>query len=131
MWKWFAFGVLALPLAVFLAFVGYHKVFSSMVDLARYGAYTAHLPELMGRIIGCAEIASAAALLIGIIPNWRKGVRPAGLFIILSQIASSIIHFQHAETGALPQNAVIAIVAAALIGLTRDSDRARAEATAP
>ncbi len=129
--KRIAYASLALPLLAFMAFVGYHKVFSSMADLARYGAYTAHLPEWMGRILGFAEMASAAALLAGIMPGWRKGVKPAGIFIILSQILSSIIHVQHGETAALPQNAVIALVAALLIWLCRPRPSENAGSIAP
>ncbi len=131
MGKQIFYAMLALPLLAFMAFVGYHKVFSSIADLARYGAYTAHLPEWIGRILGFAEMASAAALLAGVMPGWRKGVKPAGIFIILSQILSSIIHVQHGETTALPQNAMIALVAALLIWLCRGQPSESAESTAP
>lgn len=114
-----AYAVLALPLAAFFAFVGWHKIFSSMADLAKYGAYTAHLPEWIGRAMGIGEVASALAVVIGIHPAWRRFVPMACGFIILSQILSSIIHMQHDEMAALPQNAVIAVMAAALVWLCR------------
>jgi DoxX-like family len=113
------YAVIALPMAAFFAFVGYHKVFSSMADLARYGAYTAHLPEWIGRIAGLGEIASAAAILAGINPKWRKALPMACGFVILSQIVSSIIHIQHDELAALRQNGVIAVVALVMIWLGR------------
>jgi hypothetical protein len=114
------YTLITLPIAAFFAFVGYHKAFSSMADLARYGAYTAHLPEWIGRILGWAEIASTLALLAGINPQWRSRlVPPAGWFIILSQVVSSFIHIQHDEMSALPQNAVIALAAAVLIWISK------------
>jgi hypothetical protein len=112
--------VIALPLAAFFAFVGWHKAFSPMADLARYGAYTAHLPEWIGRIAGWAEMASALALLAGINPKWRVALPWAAAFIIVSQIFSTIIHVQHDEMGSLPQNAVLSIAAAGLIILSRN-----------
>lgn len=113
------YAVIALPVAAFFAFVGYHKVFSSMADLARYGAYTAHLPEWIGRIAGLGEIASAAAMLAGINPNWRRALPIACGFVIVSQIVSSIIHIQHDELAALRQNGAIAVAAMVLIFLCR------------
>jgi uncharacterized membrane protein YphA (DoxX/SURF4 family) len=113
------YAVIALPMAAFFAFVGYHKVFASMADLARYGAYTAHLPEWIGRIAGLGEIASAAAMLAGINPNWRRALPMACGFVILSQIVSSIIHVQHDEFAALRQNGVIAVAAVGLTWLGR------------
>ena len=108
------YAVIALPLAAFFGFVGYHKACSSMAELALHGAYTAHLPEWIGRAAGWAEIAAALALIAGIMPKWRGGVTTAAVFIVLSQIVSSIIHYQHGEMGPLPQNAVLALAAMAL-----------------
>jgi DoxX-like family len=122
MWKHAVYAFAAVALAAFFAFVGWHKAFSSMADLARHGAYTAHLPEWIGRVAGWMEMAGAVALVAGIYPGWRaRLVPPAALFFILSQIASSIIHVQHDEAHMLPQNALIAGTAALLWWIARNS----------
>ncbi len=120
MWRNIIYTATALPLAAFMAFVGWHKSFSSMADLARYGAYTAHLPEWIGRIAGLCEMLSALALIVGLVPKYRLAVPAAGVFIILSQIVSSIIHVQFAETGALLQNSLLALASALLVWLARN-----------
>ena len=101
-------SVLSLLLAAFFGFVGWHKSVDSLADLARYGAWTTHLPEWPGRIVGWSEIACAAALLIGLVlPRWG---RFAGLVLIANQIVATLVHARAGETAALPQNVVLIVM---------------------
>ena len=108
-----ALAILALPMAAFFGFVGWHKSVDSLADLARYHAWTAWLPEWLGRLVGWSELLCAGALLAALHP---RGLRIAGLgaaVLIVNQLAAAGVHLAHGETAALPQNAVLI----ALLGL--------------
>lgn len=86
-----AAAMLALLLAAFFGFVGWNKAFAPLAELARHGAWTVHLPEWLGRLVGWSELALAAAL----------------------------VHLARGETAALPQNAVLIVILLALWGAAR------------
>ncbi len=109
-------AALCLLLAVFFGFVGWNKAFASLDDLARYGSWTVHLPETLGRLVGWSEMLCAAGLLAGLSRKGRQIVAIAALALVLNQLVAAIIHALHNEHAALPQNGVLI---ALLLGLAR------------
>ena len=103
---------LALMLAAFFGFVGWNKAFATLSDLASYGAWTVHLPEAAGRIVGWSELACAVGLLI---PRTKFCVAAA---LIANQIAAAAVHLAYDETAALPQNAVLVALLSVLAFFT-------------
>ena len=110
---------IAAILAAFFAFVGWHKAFSPLEVLVQHGAYTAHLPEWLGRLAGYTELACAAALLAGTVPRWGAAARWGAIYVLGSQILAGTIHVVHGETGALPANLRWMGLAGVLLTLTR------------
>jgi DoxX-like family len=112
----FAIAVPVALLAAFFGFVGWNKAFAPLAELARHGAWTVHLPEWLGRLIGWSEMAMAAALLAALAPRWRHLARIAAWLLIVNQLAAAAVHFSHGETAAMPQNAVLIAVLFILAG---------------
>ncbi|UVO53094.1 DoxX family protein [Sphingomonas sp. SUN039] len=110
-------AVLALPLAAFFAFVGWHKAFSPLAELVKHGAYTVHLPEWLGRIAGVTEMLCALALLAGIVPRWRVAAKWGAVYVFVSQIVAGTIHILYGETHSLPANGQRMAMAAALFAV--------------
>lgn len=109
--------LLALLLAAFFGFVGWNKAFAPLAELAHHGAWTVHLPEGLGRLVGWSELALAAALLA--VPVRPPIARIAALALVLNQIAAALVHGALGETAALPQNAVLVVMLLALWGAAR------------
>ena len=107
-------AVLALPLAAFFAFVGWHKVFSPIAELAKHGAYTIHLPEWLGRFAGVTEMLCALALVAGLLPRWRVAAKWGAVYVFVSQIVAGSIHIIYGEIQSLPANGQWMAMAAAL-----------------
>lgn len=124
-------ALLALPLAAFFAFVGWHKTFSPVAELAKHGAFTVHLPEWLGRLVGVTEMLCALALLVGIVPRWRAAAKWGAVYIFLSQIVAGAIHTKYGEMHALPANAQWMAVAAALFVLCIWKARANVDRAEP
>lgn len=116
--------LLALLLAAFFGFVGWNKAFAPLAELARHGAWTVHLPEGLGRLVGWSELALAAALLA--VPVRPSIARTAALALVLNQIAAALVHGALGETAALPQNAVLIVMLLALWGAAREPRRGTA-----
>ena len=112
-----AAAMLALLLAAFFGFVGWNKAFAPLAELARHGAWTVHLPEWLGRLVGWSELALAAALLA--VPVRPSIARIAALALAANQIAAGLVHLARWETAALPQNAVLIVMLLALWGAAR------------
>ena len=112
-----AAAMLALLLAAFFGFVGWNKEFAPLAELARHGAWTVHLPEWLGRLVGWSELALAAALLA--VPVRPSIARIAALALVANQIAAGLVHLARGETAALPQNAVLIVMLLALWGAAR------------
>lgn len=112
-----AAAMLALLLAAFFGFVGWNKALAPLADLARHGAWTVHLPEWLGRLVGWSELALAAALLA--VPVRPSIARIAALALVANQIAAGLVHLARGETAALPQNAVLIVMLLALWGAAR------------
>lgn len=100
-------AALCLLLAAFFAFVGWNKAFASLADLARYGAWTVFLPEWAGRLIGWSEMAMAGGLLAVLVTRYRNIARCSALVLIANQAVAALVHLNHGETAALPQNGVL------------------------
>lgn len=121
--RWLGVGVFAglcLLLAAFFGFVGFMKATASSADLARYGAWTVHIPPVLGRAVGWSEIALALALLGGLLP--RPGPRLSALaagLLLLNQIVAAMVHANRGELSALPQNMALIVACAVIIGLQR------------
>ena len=106
--------IVAAPMAAFFAFVGWHKALAPLADLARHGAWTIHLAEGLGRAVGWSELACAALLLV---PGRARFL--AALVLIANQVCAAAVHLFHGEVAALPQNAFIIALLAALARLAR------------
>ncbi len=123
-------ALLALPLAAFFTFVGFHKLFSPLSELAKHGAYTVHLPEWLGRFAGVTEMLCGFALVAGIIPRWRAAAKWGAVYVFVSQIVAGSIHINYGETHSLPANGQWMVMAATLFAAcvwkTR-TDRGREE----
>lgn len=113
-WRW-AYAPAALALAVFFAFVGGNKALAPLADLARHHAWTIWLPEWLGRLIGVTEVLCALALLAGLHRTGRRWAMGAAIALIVNQAVAGAVHAAHAETGALPQNGILAGMAAAAL----------------
>lgn len=107
----------SLLLAAFFAFVGYMKGFAPLMELAKHGAWTVHLPPPLGRAMGYSEMGCALLLLAGLArPAW--GMWGAAILFV-NQLAAAAVHMAMGETGALPQNAVILTLCVLIAWLQR------------
>lgn len=108
--------LLTLPLAAFHGFVGWHKAFSSHAELVRHTAWTAHLPEMLGKAIGWLEMGLTAALLAALFrPRLaRLGVFACAAFVVLE--ATSLSIHQIMGDGAPALQNLVSILVTALLG---------------
>lgn len=100
--------LLAVVIGGFSLFVGYHKAFSPLEELARHSAWTIHLPLLLGRALGLMEIAGAAILILSL--PFRRHARVgtlAGGWIGLNHTVAAMVHIAHAEWHTLTQSAIM------------------------
>ncbi len=105
--------IVALLLALAFAFFGYFKTFASLSVLAQHHAWTLVLPVAAGRIVGVTELAAALALLFGAAAaRWHRFATAAALYLIVNQACAAAVHLARGETAALPQNALLAGLAA-------------------
>ena len=114
---------LAWPMAAFFGFVGSYKAFAPMAELARHGAWTAHVPEWIGRPMGWTELAGALAMAIAAIPRVGRAARPfaamAAVWLAASQFVSAGVHVSHGESSALPQNLFLFVTLLVIAALCR------------
>jgi DoxX-like family len=111
-------AVLCTGLAAFFGFVGWNKAFASLEDLARYGAWTFHLPEWLGRAVGWSEMALALGLLAALAGKPRLAHLSA-LLLVANQLAAGAVHLTRGETAALPQNAVLIALLSLIVWAVR------------
>lgn len=109
-------------LALFFGFVGWNKAFASLDDLTRYGSWTVHLPEWLGRMVGWSEMALALGLLAVLVGKPRLA-RLGALLLIANQITAGAVHLVQGETAALPQNAVLIALLMIVATKTRETVR--------
>lgn len=108
-----------MPLAAFFAFVGWHKTVDPLADLLRHGAWTAHVPRVIGRFVGGSELICAVALFAALVPQASRWTRMAAFYLAANQVVSSIVHVAHDESRSLPQNLLLAILLLLLARLVR------------
>ena len=108
--------LIATLLAAFFGFVGYHKSFAPLAELARHRVWTLALPEWAGRLVGASELLLAGALLAMLLPRFRAWAALAAALLIVNQLAAAGVHWSRGEADALPQNVVL-IMMLALVGL--------------
>ena len=118
-----ALAVLALPMAAFFGFVGWHKSVDSLADLARYHAWTVWLHEWLGRLVGLSELLCAVALLVALHPRGRRIAGLSGAVLIVNQLAAAAVHLAHGESAALPQNAVLIALLGLIVWIVRPASR--------
>ncbi|NLR72493.1 hypothetical protein HGI47_16580 [Novosphingobium sp. ERN07] len=108
--------VLTLPLALFHGFVGWHKAFSSHAELVMHKAWTAHLPEALGRAVGWLELALTLAFIAALLRTrlTRMGVMACAALVVLEAI--SLLTHQIAKDGAPALQNVVTIVVTAFLG---------------
>lgn len=124
-----AVAVPGVILAAFFAFVGWHKAFASQADLELHHAWTAYVPWWIGRPWGWVELAGAVALLAGAVtPRAWPWTWPFAAILAASQTWSSVIHLQHGQTDALPQNLILFVVLVLIAVITRAAQRKEIEA---
>lgn len=121
----FGFRILAriavLLLAAAFGFFGYFKSFAAGSVLEQHHAWTNALPDFLGRAVGLSELIAAALLLIfGLFRPKRRGiVAGVALYAIANQAAAALVHIIRGETAALPQNAMLAALAALIVAAAR------------
>lgn len=117
-------GGLTLLLGAFHGFVGWHKLFSSREELMLHKAWTVHIPDVVGRAVGMAEIVLTAALLVALVrPSLaRLGLWSCGAFIAL-EIVSTITHQVSRDGAPLAQNLLSIALTGALAWLFATRNR--------
>lgn len=117
--------LLAVPLAGFFGFVGFMKATAPISELAIHEAWTVHIPQAIGRLVGVSEVLCAAALLAGaFILRAGKAATAAAAVLIVNVSVAAWVHYRAGELDHLPQNAALA----AMLGLAALSIRQRASA---
>lgn len=106
-------------LAVFFGFVGFMKATAPMVDLARYHAWVANLPEPIARFVGVSEMACAIALIAPIVPHSRGSWanRAAILFIVNQAIAILFRAYRGDLAGAITQILILIALLLLILGI--------------
>lgn len=115
-------ALLAVLLAAFFAFVGYHKAFSPLAELAQHRVWTLALPDWAGRIVGWSELLCATLLLGYGAAATRSWAAAAALALIANQFVAAAVHAFRGEADALPQNAIL-VGLLALVVLAARHDR--------
>lgn len=115
-------ALVSVLLAAFFAFVGYHKAFSPLAELAQHRVWTLALPEPAGRIVGWSELLCAALLLGYGAAATRLWAAAAALVLIANQFVAAAVHTFRGEVDALPQNAIL-VGLLALVVLAARHDR--------
>lgn len=116
---------LTLLLSAFHAFVGWHKTFSSREELIKHTAWTVHLPEWLGKLVGVIEMGLVAAMLVALLrPRFSRVGQLACYGFIVLELVSTATHQITQDGASLSQNLVSILLTAALAWLF--AERARA-----
>ena len=91
----------------FSLFVGFSKATLPLDQLRLHEAWTWHLPETLGRVIGWLELLAAAVMMAGLarLPLRRWAALAAG-WITLNHAVAAVIHVRFAEWAMLPLSAL-------------------------
>ncbi|MFN3456833.1 MAG: DoxX family protein [Novosphingobium sp.] len=116
---------LTLLLSAFHAFVGWHKTFSSREELIKHTAWTVHLPDWLGKLVGVIEMGLVAAMLVALLrPRFSRVGQLACYGFIVLELVSTATHQITQDGASLSQNLVSILLTAALAWLF--AERARA-----
>lgn len=116
---------LTLLLSAFHAFVGWHKTFSPREELIRHTAWTVHLPDWLGKLVGLVEMGLVVALLVALLrPRFSRVGQLACYGFIALEFISTATHQITRDGASLPQNIVSILLTALLAWLF--AERARA-----
>jgi DoxX-like family len=93
-------------LAMAFGFFGFMKATLPMAELARHGAWVAHLSPAIARAVGVSEMVCAIA--ISPLVSWRHVsiVRASAMLLLLNQCAAISMHLLNGQPGALALNAL-------------------------
>jgi uncharacterized membrane protein (UPF0136 family) len=112
--------VIAGALGAFSLFVGYNKALAPLAVLREHSAWTIHLPVLLGRVIGWAEIASAVVLILGLfagrLARWGSW---AAVWITANHMVAAVVHVIQSEWHTLTQSAVVIALCLLMVWLYR------------
>lgn len=118
-------AALTLFLGAFHAFVGWHKAFAPREELLKHTAWTVHLPEWLGKLVGWVELGLVAALLVALLrPRYSRIGQLACYAIIALELISTATHQITQDGASLSQNLVSILLTALLAWLF--AERARA-----
>lgn len=111
---------LCLLLGGFSLFVGWNKAFAPLAVLREHSAWTYHLPVVLGRAIGCAELVAAALLLLGLpLRRLARAGYLAAIWITFNHVAAAIVHVIFAEWHTLTQSAIVIALCLVMVALYR------------
>lgn len=100
-------AALTLMIGAFHGFVGWHKAFSPLEELVRNSAWTVHLPDWLGKMVGWLEMALVAVLLVALLrPALARAGVAAGIGLIALEAVAAFTHYVTRDGGSLAQNAV-------------------------
>lgn len=117
-------AALTLFLGAFHAFVGWHKAFAPREELLEHTAWTVHLPEWLGKLVGWVELGLVAALLVALLrPRYSRIGQLACYAIIALELISTATHQITQDGASLSQNLVSILLTALLAWLF--AERAR------
>lgn len=117
-------AALTLFLGAFHAFVGWHKAFAPREELLKHTAWTVHLPEWLGKLVGWVELGLVAALLVALLrPRYSRIGQLACYAIIALELISTATHQITQDGASLSQNLVSILLTALLAWLF--AERAR------
>lgn len=112
--------VIAGALGAFSLFVGYNKALAPLDVLREHSAWTIHLPDVLGRVIGWAEIVAAALLILGLftgrLARWGSW---AAVWITANHMVAAVVHVLHREWHTLTQSAVVIALCLVMVWLYR------------
>jgi len=116
------FSILAwiarLLMAAFFGFVGYFKALGPWDVLVEHRAWVTQLSPGLARAVGWSEIVLGLLLLTVAFPRLRLVALGSAVLLVANQLAASLVHYSRQEFDALPQNAVIILLLALIIGST-------------
>jgi len=112
--------LLALLLGGFSLFVGYNKALAPIEVLREHSAWTIHLPVLLGRFIGWAELLAATLLIGGLgIRHLARAGYFSAIWITLNHMVAAVVHVMHEEWHTLTQSAVVITLCLVMVALYR------------
>lgn len=112
--------VLAFLLGSFSLFVGWNKAFAPLEVLREHSAWTYHLPVILGRAIGWAELLAATMLLLGLpLRRFARAGSLAAVWITINHVIAAVVHVMHEEWHTLTQSAVVIAMCLVMVALYR------------